>query len=214
MNSAYWDSPGPGDPWPLASGWQNRCWKSTGTVTTPVATTTAALKALIKADGPLMGGLMSWNDMYQSVADLKANYHGTVNGGDHAVVIEGYQDDQYCPNGGYFIIKNSWGTGNGDNGYWLVPYGVFENHAESFVLPGPVYYTGPMYHSTAGGVQDPDLGGTTHHRHGLHGNGGHEHLEGSDQRHVGHHVRHRRQLAEQCDRRNVHLGQPGIAGCL
>ena len=152
--------------------------------------------------------------MYQSVADIKANFHGTMNSGDHAVVIEGYQDDPNCTNGGYFIIKGSGGTGTSDNGYRFVPYGVFEYHAECFILPGPVYYTGPMYHTTAGGVEDPDLEGHPHHRHGLHGNGGHEHLEGSDQRPWDTTSCTAGQLAEQCDRRNIHLGQPGIAGCL
>ena len=47
-NSAYWDSPGPGDPWPLASGWQNRCWISTANTTPFVTSTTAGIKAALK----------------------------------------------------------------------------------------------------------------------------------------------------------------------
>ena len=37
---------------------------------------------------------------------------------DHAVVIVGYYDD-----GGYWIVKNSWGSGFGVNGYFKVGFG-------------------------------------------------------------------------------------------
>ena len=40
---------------------------------------------------------------------------GTTN---HAVVIVGYDDA-----GGYWIVRNSWGTGWGDDGYFMVGYG-------------------------------------------------------------------------------------------
>lgn len=38
-------------------------------------------------------------------------------GGLHAMVICGYNDDY-----GYFVVRNSWGTNFGDNGYCYVPY--------------------------------------------------------------------------------------------
>jgi C1A family cysteine protease len=45
-----------------------------------------------------------------SNADLNSNYS-------HAMVITGYDDDKKL-----FVIRNSWGTGFGDNGYCYIPY--------------------------------------------------------------------------------------------
>ncbi len=43
--------------------------------------------------------------------------------GGHAVVVCGYEDDMTA-NGetGYFIIRNSWGSDWGSNGYFYMPY--------------------------------------------------------------------------------------------
>jgi C1A family cysteine protease len=42
--------------------------------------------------------------------------------GGHAVYAAGYFDDASWPGGGYLIIKNSWGVGWGDQGYFYMPY--------------------------------------------------------------------------------------------
>jgi C1A family cysteine protease len=42
--------------------------------------------------------------------------------GGHAVFICGYKDDASYEGGGYFIVKNSWGTAWGDKGYFYMPY--------------------------------------------------------------------------------------------
>jgi C1A family cysteine protease len=42
--------------------------------------------------------------------------------GGHAVFCAGYQSDATVPGGGSFIIKNSWGTGWGDAGYFYMPF--------------------------------------------------------------------------------------------
>ena len=44
--------------------------------------------------------------------------------GGHAVCIVGYDDNLY---GGSFIVRNSWGTGWGDKGYFYMPYRVIQN---------------------------------------------------------------------------------------
>ena len=49
-------------------------------------------------------------------------------GFDHEVSLVGYVDDASYPTGGYWIIKNSWGTGEGVNGYDYIPYGNIEVH--------------------------------------------------------------------------------------
>ena len=126
--------------WPLASGWQNRVYKSTGYTTVSVAN----LKSMIKTNGPLVIGFNA-DDLYSSVADLKANYSAKTNGDNHSVSLEGYVDDASCPTGGYWIIKNSWGTGSGDNGFYYVPYNSsIEGEAHLYAITGPVYYTGAL----------------------------------------------------------------------
>jgi len=41
----------------------------------------------------------------------------------HNVVIVGWKDDPSIPNGGYWRIKNSWGTNGGYNGFFNIQYG-------------------------------------------------------------------------------------------
>jgi C1A family cysteine protease len=48
--------------------------------------------------------------------------------GGHAVCIVGYDDNL---NGGRFIVRNSWGTGWGDNGYFYMPYRVIQDTSMS-----------------------------------------------------------------------------------
>ena len=42
--------------------------------------------------------------------------------GGHAVTAMGYVDDPSWVGGGYFIVRNSWGTGWGQNGHCYFPY--------------------------------------------------------------------------------------------
>jgi hypothetical protein len=65
------------------------------------------------------------------------------NYGGHALEIVGYIDDTQLPagapkagnygGGGYFIVKNSWGTCYGDQGYVYIPYGWLKRRADSMV---------------------------------------------------------------------------------
>ena len=60
----------------------------------------------------------------------------------HAVTVTGYQDDPSLSGGGYWVIKNSWGTGWGDNGYGYLNYDATIYHmdainGDAFVIPAP-----------------------------------------------------------------------------
>ena len=133
--------------WPLASGWQNRVWKSTSNWDN-CTSDTATMKSYLKTYGPMEVGLLFTNDLYASVADLEANYRGPVSGEDHEVSLVGYCDDAKVPSGGYWIIKNSWNTGWGASGYGFIPYGDLENHNDISAITGAVYYTGVMASAT------------------------------------------------------------------
>jgi len=71
----------------------------------------------------------------QSFDDHDGGYvaHDPNEGGDtrggHCALITGFVDNADLPagapsgaGGGYFVVKNSWGVGAGDQGYWYVPY--------------------------------------------------------------------------------------------
>lgn len=53
--------------------------------------------------------------------------------GRHAMCLTGYEDDPLLPGGGYFLVRNSWGTnwaGQSQHaGYCRLPYSYLESHA-------------------------------------------------------------------------------------
>ena len=154
-NTAYQDTPSPSDPWPLSKiysapdSWTNHVWKSSGWQ----SVTAANLKAMIKSNGPLVIGFNA-DDLYSSVADLKANYVVHPAGDNHSVSLEGFCDDATCPTGGYWIIKNSWGSTGGDGtGFYYVPYNssLDAGLGHLYAITGAVYYSGTMTAVTWGG---------------------------------------------------------------
>ena len=64
--------------------------------------------------------------------------------GGHAVCLVGYQDDAAAPGGGYFILRNSWGTSWASlspygRGYGTIPYRYIATDCwEAFALAAPV----------------------------------------------------------------------------
>ena len=103
--------------WPLASGWQNRVWKATACNSTGLGTNIATIKADLKLYGPLVLFMQADNDWY---IPSPGTYRGN-----HSIQIVGYEDDTTgtVPGGGYWIIKNSWGTGWNTTGPQYVNYG-------------------------------------------------------------------------------------------
>lgn len=76
--------------------------------------TNAIKNALL--NGPVSTAFMVYSDF-----DYKCYWHQDTGDVNHVVVIVGW-DDNICDGGGW-IVKNSWGTGWGDDGYFYMPYG-------------------------------------------------------------------------------------------
>lgn len=97
----------------------NRCsdWSSRLTkikTTGPVATDRTSIKTALVEKGPLsaalyMGGSFDTNGVYKCSSSPSVN---------HAIVLVGYNDA-----GGYWIVRNSWGSGYDGDGYFNVGYG-------------------------------------------------------------------------------------------
>ncbi|NLE39536.1 MAG: hypothetical protein GX621_16055, partial [Pirellulaceae bacterium] len=153
------------DPW-LTTGWQNRVFKSTSDLTKIAqGTNTAYVKDCLKKYGPLSLRMTADSDFYiPSPGDDR---------GGHVVVIVGFHDDASVPGGGYWIIKNSWGTGWNSSGpgtiqdgYGAIAYATQPSYQgvtydwwdilklnpiynrDVCGINGAVYFTGPMANVT------------------------------------------------------------------
>jgi autotransporter-associated beta strand protein len=137
--------------WPLTTGWQSRVWKSVSNLN-GFTTNTNTMKAYLKTVGPLEVGIWASHDLYGSPAAIKSSYRPPDGSScDHEVSLVGYYDDASMPTGGYWVIKNSWGTGEGQAGYDFIPYGNIEIHNDISAITGAVYYSGAMATATWNG---------------------------------------------------------------
>lgn len=99
----------------------------------------AAVKNAIAAGNPVTIGFTVYESFEGAWADIPNGQPGSgmmpmpnkateqVLGG-HAVCIVGYDDTL---DGGRFIVRNSWGTSWGDNGYFYMPYRVIQDTSMS-----------------------------------------------------------------------------------
>jgi C1A family cysteine protease len=94
--------------------WQNRVTKITGWHTITAA---ADMKAWLSTQGPLATCFTVYNDFFAYTNGVYKHVSGGVAGG-HCVCVVGYNDA-----GGYWICKNSWGTGWGQAGFFYIAYG-------------------------------------------------------------------------------------------
>lgn len=79
------------------------------------------LKHALLLNGPCVGGVYVKNPTAQDF------WNGNENLGGHAISIVGY--NQYG-----FIIRNSWGTRYGKNGYWVIRYEDFNKILECWTI--------------------------------------------------------------------------------
>ncbi len=89
---------------------------------------TGVLKQYIYDNGPVYTTLYAGhNDAWQTEfgyydGTYVLSYSGTETP-NHAVLITGWDDDLLGSGSGGWIVKNSWGTGWGDSGYFYIAYG-------------------------------------------------------------------------------------------
>ncbi|HAH32957.1 MAG TPA: hypothetical protein DCL44_11660 [Elusimicrobia bacterium] len=97
-----------------AAGWQKATYKigAWGSVSKKLAT----IKAALVKYGPLPTAFMVYEDFMHYKSGIYAYTTGKKLGG-HAVLLVGYNDEEQ-----YFIVKNSWDTGWGENGFFKIAY--------------------------------------------------------------------------------------------
>ena len=85
--------------------------------------TLAQLKNMIVTYGPVVVTFGVYDDFYSYTSGVYQYTSGNFVGG-HAVEVIGFQDDASDSSwgGGYFIVKNSWGTDWGMGGYFNIAY--------------------------------------------------------------------------------------------
>lgn len=140
------------DDWPLSSGWENRVYKIDN-YDNFINSNTNTVKQALENDGPLVAAILTNDDWYwpspSTATQTQAPdyYDGSSSLADdaplgdinHCVCVVGYQDDEELTSGGYWIVKNSWGAGWGDDGYGYVEYGVLEGHHRIHAITGDAY---------------------------------------------------------------------------
>jgi C1A family cysteine protease len=93
-------------------GWH---YVATGTPTVEV------LRNALITYGPLVTTFSVYSDFYYYRSGIYTYTSGNIVGG-HAVLLVGYDDAAQC-----FIVKNSWGTGWGEAGFFRIAYSQINN---------------------------------------------------------------------------------------
>jgi C1A family cysteine protease len=104
------------------AGWQTSVskapsWSYVNTTTVSVQD----IKNALVTYGPLATTMEVYYDFYSYRSGVYEYVSGAYQGA-HAILIVGYRDDPSADGGGYFIVKNSWGTGWGESGFFNVAY--------------------------------------------------------------------------------------------
>lgn len=107
--------------------WQNRLTKISGWHQINSA---ADMKTWLSTRGPLSAAFTVYNDFFSYKSGVYKHVSGAVAGG-HCVSVIGYNDA-----GGYWICKNSWGTGWGASGFFNIAYGQCGIDAQMWAVDG------------------------------------------------------------------------------
>jgi C1A family cysteine protease len=118
------------------SDWEDRAWFITSW--TMIANDTNSIKWALQNYGPLGAAMYAPDDflfyssgIYESVWSSQEWVQEFSAQANHWVTVVGYDDSQE-----YWIIKNSWGTYWGDEGYAKIAYGVLEPYNCFYAIIG------------------------------------------------------------------------------
>jgi len=111
----------------LCANWQQRVTNITGWHS---LTSVADMKAWLATRGPLVTCLTVYDDFMYYAGGVYQHSTGNLDGG-HCVCVIGYDDTQ-----GAWICKNSWGTGWGAQGFFLIAYGQCGVDAQMWAVEG------------------------------------------------------------------------------
>lgn len=104
-------------------GWTKSVYKiDDWTYVATYSPTVSALKSALVANGPLVTTFDVYEDFYEYYHSGVYSYVSGSFVGGHAVLLVGYDDP-----GQYFIVKNSWGPGWGESGYFRIAYSQVTN---------------------------------------------------------------------------------------
>jgi C1A family cysteine protease len=81
-----------------------------------VSSSVDAIKGAVYTYGPVLATMQVYNDFYSYRSGVYSYTTGSYLGA-HAVLVVGYDDVNQC-----FIVKNSWGTGWGEAGFFQIAY--------------------------------------------------------------------------------------------
>ncbi len=110
-------------------------------------TNTSEMKQALYDNGPIEVTMYVYTDFYYYTGGVYQHTWGGYEGG-HAITLVGYDD----PNS-YWIVKNSWSTGWGENGWFRIAYGDSGIDSEAYIPNVPtVMGTLSGYVKTAGGA--------------------------------------------------------------
>jgi C1A family cysteine protease len=128
------------------SNWQTSAYRISGySYVATTSPTVDAIKNALSTYGPVNTQFDVYSDFFYYTTGVYHYATGTYQGG-HAVLIVGYDDVNQ-----YFIVKNSWGTGWGEAGFFRIAYSelnsvtrfgiytiAYQNGATPPPPPGPI----------------------------------------------------------------------------
>ena len=112
------------------SDWQDRAWTFEN-IGVPIDHTTGTYKALLETHGPMVVVLNAGEDLFYYTGGIYESVWTSddFGGENHCVMLLGYDEPNGC-----WIIKNSWGTDWGEDGYGRVYYGNLEQYERAYVV--------------------------------------------------------------------------------
>ena len=121
LESAYRYTAKDGSCSKAAVGWKKNAYKTKGWATVNILPNATAIKKALVAHGPVATSMLVYDDLYSYIGGIYSHVRGPLMGA-HVVLIVGYDDARQC-----FIVKNSWGPGWGEKGYFRIAYSQMSN---------------------------------------------------------------------------------------